>query len=201
MLPLQSLLILKVASSWRCSLNISSFSSPSHYPCFPTAFTKFHKGQFRDWRNLKNFSFILTFSVVCLFNHLFTVKVLVPLSLTFLGTKLMTVMKYLASKDEKTWANQNHAELSGLGCASPLGSAWECQVAASPFTSYLHWCGGCAEDSGAEVGFINCMAVWISLSILFPCRIPVIVIRWLSLPNVSCIAVTFGVCFFKKGQS
>lgn len=46
----------------------------------------------------------------------------------------------------------------------------------------------------------NCMAAWPSPSILIPSRIPVIVIRWLSLPNVSGIAVTFGVCFKKTAR-
>lgn len=108
----------------------------------------------------------------------------------------------------KGWANranQNHDELSGAG----LGSAWECWVTASPFTSHWQWCGGCGQDSGwGRVS--DCVAVWPSPSILFPCRIPVIVIRWLRLPsvsgialtpNVSGIAETSGVCLKKKKKA
>lgn len=59
--------------------------------------------------------------------------------------------------------------------------------------------GGCGEDSGAEEGVCNCMAVWPALSILFPSRILCNSSSdKQSLPNVSVIAVTSGVCLRGK---
>lgn len=73
--------------------------------CLPTTilthqtFTNFPQGSNQGIKEHgKKFSFTLTFSVVCLFNHFFTVNQI----LTTLGTKLMTIMKCLTSKDEET---------------------------------------------------------------------------------------------------
>jgi hypothetical protein len=55
-------------------------------------------------------------------------KVLAPINLTLLGTKLMTVTKCLTSKDEKTSETKVVVfclEQCVCACLS-LGSAWEC---------------------------------------------------------------------------
>lgn len=138
---------------------------------------------------------MLTFSVVCLFNPFFTVNQ----SLTSLGTKLMTVMKCLTSKDGETQQIKimmSSLEQSVRACLSLriIPRMWS---KASPFTSHWQWCGGCGEGGLWGWGRIyNCMAVWPSLNILFPCRIPVIVIRWLSLQNVSVFQWLLEYVFF-----
>ena len=108
-----------------------------------------------------------------------------------MGTKLMTIRKCLSAEGEKT----EQAYITAERCAS--ASAWERRVPAShppPLAGLRRlWRGLWGSER-----VCNCMAVWPALSVPFPSRIPVIVIRWLSLPNVSVIAVTSGVCLRGK---
>lgn len=145
-----------------------------------------HKG------NWKVFVFTLAFSVVGLVNHVFTVEPLAPINLRPLGMKPMTIMKCLTSKDEKNKEPKCSLQQSCV-YAFPKHSLGE-QHFHPPLTGRgMH---GLEKALGLSRGY-NCMAVWPSLTICSPSRIPVTVIRWFILPKISNIAVMSEVCVLK----
>ena len=138
------------------------------------------------------------FSVVYLFGHLFYCTSLGFCESHILGNQTHDYQEVSFCKGWENGATLNGGVLSG--------AAWE-RVSLGTLSSSLpiHLpLAGTQRVWRRLWGWervCNCMAVWPALSILFPSRIPVIVIRWLSLPNVSVIAVTSGVCLRGKETS
>lgn len=168
-------------------MTCSIFFLPQHFP--QPHFLYYRRTKSWHKENWKVFVFILAFSVVRLVNHVFTGFY----KSQALGNETHDVSYF------KRWENQGTQMFSAAelcSCPSLASSPGEVRnsipihlllaVACMAWRKLWDW---------AEV--YNCTAVWPSLTIVSPSRIPVTVSRWFILPNVSNTAVMSEVFFLK----